>query len=36
MIGKEISGYKIVDTLGKGGMGEVYLAIKERIDRKLP
>ena len=35
MIGKEISGYKIVDTLGKGGMGEVYLAIKERIDRKV-
>ena len=35
MIGKEISGYKIVDTLGKGGMGEVYLAIKEKIDRKV-
>jgi len=31
----EIPGYKILDTLGKGGMATVYLAIQESFDRKV-
>jgi tRNA A-37 threonylcarbamoyl transferase component Bud32 len=31
----EIPGYKILGTLGKGGMATVYLAIQESFDRKV-
>jgi serine/threonine protein kinase len=32
-IGREIGSYRIVDRLGAGGMGEVYLAQDSRLDR---
>ena len=35
MTGKQIGPYKILDTLGKGGMGEVYLAEDSRLNRKV-
>lgn len=31
----EIPGYKLVRTLGKGGMATVYLAIQEKFDREV-
>ena len=31
----QIPGYKILDTLGKGGMATVYLAIQESFERKV-
>ena len=35
MVGKTLGHYEILEPLGKGGMGEVYLAEDTRLDRKV-
>ena len=35
MVGTTISHYKVIEKIGQGGMGEVYLAEDSRLNRKV-
>jgi len=35
MVGKTISHYKVLEKIGQGGMGEVFLAQDRTLDRKV-
>ncbi|HSE42549.1 MAG TPA: protein kinase [Acidobacteriota bacterium] len=35
MVGKTLAHYRIIQVLGTGGMGEVYLALDEKLDRPV-
>ena len=35
MLGKTISHYKVIEKIGQGGMGEVYLAEDIRLDTSI-
>ncbi len=35
MVGTTISHYKVLEKIGEGGMGEVYLAEDSRLNRKV-
>jgi serine/threonine-protein kinase len=35
MVGTTISHYKVIEKIGQGGFGEVYLAEDSRLDRVL-
>ncbi len=36
MVGKTISHYKVLEKIGEGGMGEVYLARKKSLESRVP
>ena len=35
MIGKKVSHYQVLEKIGEGGMGEVYIAQDEKLDRQV-